>query len=75
VGLFAPFCTVSQIAAYPPEFNRLRENDLSPIQDIGKDKQKYSIMLRHKAFFQFRILNLYLSLYIVYCIYFLNRSD
>ena len=32
----------------PPEFNRLWDNDLSLIQDIGKDKKKYSITLRHE---------------------------
>jgi len=38
--------------ALPPEFNPLWDNDLSLIQDIGEDKQKYSIMFRHKEKFR-----------------------
>jgi adenosylhomocysteine nucleosidase len=36
----------------PPEFNCLWDNDLPLIQDIGKDKQNYSISIRHEGAFE-----------------------
>ena len=35
----------------PPECYSLLDNNLSLIQDIVKNKQKYSVMLRHKDYF------------------------
>ena len=40
----------------PPEFNCLWDNDLSLIQNIGKDKLNHSIILRHKGIFGLLVL-------------------